>query len=201
LQKEDMVQQRLPDISSVEEDEYDNMVDIELGDTSLQSNHNEQQDDTNSTTDNNEETTNSTTDNIAELFRYTHIKIPHAGQKIEEDTYNHNNNSNSRREVPHFCAICLGQYELDDTVSWASNSQCTHCFHKDCITQWWISSWKKKRRTVLHTPEEKATINCPMCRQPFMCWLEESCGASSKEKESSTDEDTQRRIDEALADY
>ena len=193
--------QRLPDISSVEDDEYD-MVDIELGNTDSQSHsiHDEHDDTNPSDNTTNEERTNSTTDNIAELFRYTHIKIPHAGQKIEEDTDNDNNNPN-RREVPHFCAICLGQYELDDAVSWASNSQCTHCFHRDCVTQWWIASWKKKRRTVLHTLEEKATINCPMCRQPFMCWLEESCGASSKEKESLTNEDTQRRIDEASADY
>jgi len=191
--------QRLPDTSSGEEDEYD-MVDIELGNTvDSQSNHDEQNE-TNSTDNNEEETNSTTTDNIAELFRYTHIKIPHAGQKVVQDT-NDNNNKSNRREVPHFCAICLGQYELDDAVSWASNSHCTHCFHRDCVTQWWIASWKKKRRTVLHTLEEKATIHCPMCRQPFMCWLEESCGVSSKEKESSIDEDTQRRIDEELADY
>ena len=91
--------QRLPDIS-VEDDEYD-MVDIELGDTS-NSNHDEH-DETNST-DNNEQDTSSTTDNVAELFRYTHIKIPHAGQKIEEDTDNDNNNPN-RREVPHLCDL------------------------------------------------------------------------------------------------
>ena len=191
--------QRLPDITSGDEDEYDNMVDIELGDAS-NSNHDEQQDDTNSI-DNNTEETNSTTDNIAELFRYTHIKIPHAGQKIGKDTDDDDNKPNSRRVVPHFCAICLAQYELDDTVSWASNSQCTHCFHRDCVTQWWIASWKKKRRAVLHTLEEKATINCPMCRQPFMCWLEEICGSSSKEKDDLTNEDSQRRIDEELADY
>ena len=70
----------------------------------------------------------------------------------------------SRRRVPNCCAICLGPYEVNETVVWScchtntnvngtSNSGCNHAFHHDCMIDWLI-------KVRDGTP-------CPCCRQEF----------------------------------
>ena len=57
------------------------------------------------------------------------------------------------RLVSATCAICLVQYEPGCYVSWSSNSDCTHVFHRDCILMWLL----KKEEPL-----------CPCCRQEFV---------------------------------
>lgn len=55
-------------------------------------------------------------------------------------------------DQPTKCDICLFDYEMDDEVAWSSNEECTHAFHKDCITDW-----------LLRNPK------CPLCRRDYVC--------------------------------
>ncbi len=57
------------------------------------------------------------------------------------------------RNVPISCAICLSKYKVGDEVTWSSNSECKHCFHKGCISQW----LSKKDNSL-----------CPCCRREFL---------------------------------
>lgn len=78
------------------------------------------------------------------------------------------------RDVPIFCAICLMEYEISERICWASNPECTHVFHEDCVTQWLISlgRTKSKMQRFSMNPSEKELLNyqleCPCCRQDFI---------------------------------
>ena len=54
--------------------------------------------------------------------------------------------------VPNCCAICLGDYQVGETVVWSSN-ECPHAFHRECIIDWL-------------TKMQEGTP-CPCCRQDF----------------------------------
>lgn len=78
-----------------------------------------------------------------------------------------------KRNVPIFCAVCLDSYEITDQVCWASNKECSHVFHADCILQWLISSGKKKSMDQIFEkhPSDAKLIQyrqCPCCRQDFI---------------------------------
>ena len=78
------------------------------------------------------------------------------------------------RDVPAFCAICLGEYDPHDTVSWSSNPACTHVFHQDCIYQWLQTLGQKtcKYQRFTDAPTVGMVLNygleCPCCRQDFI---------------------------------
>lgn len=57
------------------------------------------------------------------------------------------------RIVPVTCAICLVSYSPGDAATWASNPQCVHVFHRDCIAEWLL----KKDEPL-----------CPCCRREFV---------------------------------
>lgn len=59
--------------------------------------------------------------------------------------------------VPNCCAVCLGAYEIGDTVVWSCNSECSHAFHLDCIMEWLVK---------IHD----GSTPCPCCRQEFTSW-------------------------------
>jgi len=59
----------------------------------------------------------------------------------------------SNRIVPNCCAICLGEYSVDDLVVWSSNPKFQHAFHQDCVVGWLV-------KLQPDTP-------CPCCRQEF----------------------------------
>jgi hypothetical protein len=60
------------------------------------------------------------------------------------------------REVVGECAICLTSYSSGETIVWASNQKCVHCFHETCIVVWLL-----RRR---NRPKQQ----CPCCRQAFL---------------------------------
>lgn len=81
---------------------------------------------------------------------------------------------NDRREVPIFCAVCLGEYETSERVCWSSNTECTHVFHHDCMLQWLKSLGKRacKQQRFSENPSVQQVMNytmeCPCCRQSFI---------------------------------
>ena len=56
-------------------------------------------------------------------------------------------------DVPGSCAICLERYRPGCIVSWSSNNECQHVFHRDCILLWLL---------------EKEKWECPCCRGEFV---------------------------------
>jgi len=60
---------------------------------------------------------------------------------------------NETRLVPPKCAICLIYYEAGCYITWSSNQECIHVFHRDCILMW------------LLTKDEPM---CPCCRGAFI---------------------------------
>lgn len=59
----------------------------------------------------------------------------------------------TQAQVPNCCAICLGDYEVGDTVVWSSNEECPHAYHEECICDWLVKMQPE-------TP-------CPLCRNEF----------------------------------
>lgn len=111
-----------------------------------------------------------------EMSEYTHICIPSSGIGIDCNSTGCNGNvqSDDKREVPIFCAICLSEYDILDEVCWSSNSKCTHVFHKECVVQWLVALGKRqsKMKRFPRTLNEKHLLDhnfeCPCCRQEFI---------------------------------
>lgn len=66
---------------------------------------------------------------------------------------NESSSSSTTRLVAPTCAICLIHYIPGCFVSWSSNKECLHAFHRDCILMWLL----KKEEPL-----------CPCCRQEFV---------------------------------
>jgi len=107
------------------------------------------------------------------FFRHEN-KIANKQTKELSEEEDNTQQKNDRREVPIFCAICLGEYETADRVCWSSNTACTHVFHHDCILQWLKASGKRasKQQRFSETPSVEQVMNfameCPCCRQSFI---------------------------------
>ncbi|KAL7536979.1 hypothetical protein ACHAWF_005614 [Thalassiosira exigua] len=92
----------------------------------------------------------------------------------EDDVKEEGEKRTEKRSVPIFCAVCLMEFGVSERVCWASNGECTHVFHEDCILQWLITLGRKrsKKQSFPRNPSEKRLLNydlaCPCCRQPFM---------------------------------
>jgi len=95
---------------------------------------------------------------------------------LQQTTDNDDDDRRRRRlrEVPIFCAICLGEFEPSETVCWSSNMECTHVFHHDCMHTWLKSLGKRvcKQQRFSENPTVKQVLNfsleCPCCRQSFI---------------------------------
>lgn len=92
----------------------------------------------------------------------------------DSDVENNTRSKDDRREVPIFCAVCLGEFEVAEKVCWSSNTECTHVFHHDCMKNWLEASGKKKQRhqRFSENPTRRQVLNfsmeCPCCRQAFV---------------------------------
>jgi hypothetical protein len=89
-----------------------------------------------------------------------------------------------RRQVPSGCAICLSQFSTEERISWASNSECPHVFHHDCLLRWFqVVGSKDQKKQLRQNPDMsgeealhlicKFPKLCPCCRQQFCTELEE----------------------------
>lgn len=93
-----------------------------------------------------------------------HAKEPTASQQAETE----------KRDVSLHCAICLMEYHVSERVCWASNPECTHVFHEDCIVNWLIHQGriKSKMLRVESSLTDMQLLNykleCPCCRQDFV---------------------------------
>lgn len=100
--------------------------------------------------------------------QYTHIVVPSSGHKrYDKPGTDQNKKDEDRREAPIFCAICLKEYKIQDEVSWSTNADCTHVFHRKCISQWCVTLLKRNARTKVIT-QTRTKLECPMCRQEFL---------------------------------
>ena len=92
----------------------------------------------------------------------------------DSDVENNTRSKDDRREVPIFCAVCLGEYEVGEKVCWSSNTECTHVFHHDCMKNWLEASGKRasKHQRFSENPTRRQVLNfsmeCPCCRQAFV---------------------------------
>ncbi|KAL7451552.1 hypothetical protein ACHAWC_003378 [Mediolabrus comicus] len=92
----------------------------------------------------------------------------------DSDVENNTRSKDDRREVPIFCAVCLGEYEVGEKVCWSSNTECTHVFHHDCMKNWLEASGKRasKKQRFSENPTRRQVLNfsmeCPCCRQAFV---------------------------------
>jgi hypothetical protein len=57
-----------------------------------------------------------------------------------------------QRKITNGCAICLCEYDIDDTVVWSCNKECPHAFHDECILEWLVKNQNG---------------DCPCCRGQF----------------------------------
>ena len=78
-----------------------------------------------------------------------------------------------------FCAVCLSEYEKDDTISWSMNEHCTHVFHTDCLIAWFVANGRKQSsmQRFPDNPSKEKLLNyqldCPCCRQSFVTLKDE----------------------------
>ena len=97
--------------------------------------------------------------------------VDDSSKVVDEET---TQQKDDKREVPIFCAVCLGEFEASERVCWSSNAECTHVFHHDCMLHWLKSVGKRacKLQRFSETPSVKQVMNfdmqCPCCRQPFI---------------------------------
>ena len=81
------------------------------------------------------------------------------------------------RTVIPTCAICLVQYKPGNYVTWSSNDECCHAFHRDCILIWLFkkdaSNGRSRRNNGSNNDGEDGELGggkylCPCCRGEFV---------------------------------
>ena len=80
--------------------------------------------------------------------------------------------------VPNLCTICLENYQPGDTVTWSTNDECPHVYHRACVATFFAHGKKKGRKSCL----------CPTCRQEFI-----ALPASNQESAAEQTTDPQQR--------
>lgn len=85
-------------------------------------------------------------------------------------------NTLTRTVIP-TCAICLAQYKPGNYVTWSSNDECCHAFHRDCILIWLLkkdaSNGRSRRNNGGSNDGEDGEFGgskylCPCCRGEFV---------------------------------
>lgn len=77
------------------------------------------------------------------------------------------------------CPICFATFEDGELVSVSNNAECSHMFHRDCITEWLLK-------------QDGST--CPVCRRIYLKHDEGDATACAE------DEVKEMSVDECLAD-
>ena len=80
--------------------------------------------------------------------------------------------------IANSCAICLGSYECGEDVVWSTNKECEHCYHADCILDYFV--------TLLGTDDDELEMEspCPCCRRAF-CTFKKKTSDDDNEKDAS----------------
>jgi hypothetical protein len=76
--------------------------------------------------------------------------------------------SNIHRNVSSTCAICLVNYQPGNYVSWSSNEECRHVFHRDCILLWLLKKNGTGGGIVGNGNHNERRHLCPCCRREFV---------------------------------
>jgi hypothetical protein len=84
----------------------------------------------------------------------------------ETSSVNDGASSSSTRCVPPTCAICLLQYRPGNYVTWSSNRECIHVFHRDCVLMWLLKKDDEGRRNLRGEMDRRHF--CPCCRGEFV---------------------------------
>mmetsp|Transcript_32449 Transcript_32449/g.68229 ORF Transcript_32449/g.68229 Transcript_32449/m.68229 type:complete len:456 (-) Transcript_32449:113-1480(-) len=101
--------------------------------------------------------------------KYSALCIPCAADSVAEASTNTPQSpapqsTTNTRIVSATCIICLIQYTPNCYVSWSSNKECTHVFHRDCILMWLL----KKDNNNDGGDQEGGGALCPCCRREFV---------------------------------
>jgi hypothetical protein len=70
-------------------------------------------------------------------------------KQIEKDVFEHIKIDMNNKEVDHTCSICRNDF--DETT--IKLKRCTHCFHSECIAEWYNTS---------------KNYTCPICTKLIM---------------------------------
>jgi Ring finger domain len=92
--------------------------------------------------------------------------------------------TSTRRLVPSGCAICLSLFDAGESITWSSNPQCTHIFHRECVLHWYLAVGRKAQRRRHHSNPAISDVEapskicdfslaCPCCRQDFCMSISE----------------------------
>lgn len=99
----------------------------------------------------------------------THLP-QHATTATPNTITSHTNASktNTHRNVLSTCAICLVKYQPGNKVSWSSNEECRHVFHRDCILLWLLKKNGAGGGIVGNGNHNERRHLCPCCRREFV---------------------------------
>ena len=80
------------------------------------------------------------------------------------------------------CAICLEEYKTGESIAWASNPDCIHCFHQECFVEAFAT------RPTDADNKISSNLPCPICRQCFLST--ETTESTTPSTDTSTKPDT-----------
>jgi len=116
----------------------------------------------------------------ASQFSSSRVADPQSTSNDDNSNNDSNSKSNSKSiDDEKCCSICLGDYQIGEEIGWASNPECTHGFHKECIVNWLMRN-----------------RNCPVCRRDFL-WSDNSSSnnsAADTSRSNSTENNNNRPL-------
>jgi hypothetical protein len=149
------------------------------------------------------------------------VYVPQPGHKMvglrqhpvqRGDTESPSPQLEDRRQAPSGCAICLSHFRATERISWASNCECPHVFHHDCLLHWFQAVGSKDQTKKLRERPDMSDQEvldsicrfpklCPCCRQQFCAEMEEGTVNATPQEvlvgaaEGVDDSDGQARLD------
>jgi hypothetical protein len=96
--------------------------------------------------------------------KYSALCVPEIASLCD----NYDDGMSATRAVPPTCAICLLQYRPGNYVTWSSNKECRHVFHRDCILMWLLKKECGGDRIGGDGGDGRWRGLCPCCRGKFV---------------------------------